>query len=141
MQLYVMPMRQTFKNENGDKLIMVSLFNTIRAGYHIKLLKDRFLRALVLPAALYTEMPNGFKEKMTNGQNTRQSQFSLGILQFQIIYNKYSSKMNNKISKVSVLVSTSLLLFLLKKIIPQQWSLINESKVRAVEILQESYWS
>jgi hypothetical protein len=65
--VHAMPMWQTFKNENGDKLDNgFIIFNTIRAGYHIKLLKDRFFiepSLGIAGRAFYTEMPNGFKEK------------------------------------------------------------------------------
>lgn len=65
--VHAMPMWQTFKNENGDKLDNgFIIFNTIRAGYHIKLLKDRFFiepSLGIAGRAFYTKMPNGFKEK------------------------------------------------------------------------------
>lgn len=65
--VHAMPMWQTFNNENGDKLDNgFIIFNTIRAGYHIKLLKDRFFiepSLGIAGRAFYTEMPNGFKEK------------------------------------------------------------------------------
>ena len=65
--VHAMPMWQTFKNENGDKLDNgFIIFNTYRAGYHIKLFKDRFFiepSVGVAGRAFYTKMPNGFKEK------------------------------------------------------------------------------
>ncbi len=65
--VHVMPMWQTFKKENGDKLDNgFIIFNTNRVGYHIKLLKDRFFiepSLGIAGRAYYTEMPAGFKEK------------------------------------------------------------------------------
>lgn len=65
--VHVMPMWQTFKNENGNKVgDGFIIFNTYRVGYHVKLLKDRFFIQPSLGIAgrpYYTEMPNGFKEK------------------------------------------------------------------------------
>lgn len=65
--VHVMPMWQTFKKENGDKLDNgFIIFNTNRVGYHIKLLKDRFFIEPSIGIAgrpYYTEMPAGFKEK------------------------------------------------------------------------------
>lgn len=65
--VHVMPMWQTFKKENGDKLDNgFIIFNTNRIGYHFKLLKDRFFiepSVGVAGRAYYTEMPAGFKEK------------------------------------------------------------------------------
>ena len=65
--VHAMPMWQTFKNENGDKLDNgFIIFNTNRVGYHIKLLKDRFFiepSLGIAGRAFYTEMPKGFKEK------------------------------------------------------------------------------
>ena len=65
--VHVMPMWQTFKKENGDKLDNgFIIFNTNRIGYHFKLLKDRFFiepSVGVAGRAYYTEMPIGFKEQ------------------------------------------------------------------------------
>lgn len=65
--VHVMPMWQTFKKENGDKLDNgFIIFNTNRIGYHFKLLKDRFFIEPSVGIAgrpYYTEMPAGFKEK------------------------------------------------------------------------------
>ncbi|MES2478767.1 MAG: hypothetical protein V4561_06760 [Bacteroidota bacterium] len=65
--VHVMPMWQTFKNENGDKVDNgFIIFNTNRIGYHFKLLKDRFFIEPSLGVAgrpYFTEMPNGFKQK------------------------------------------------------------------------------
>ncbi len=65
--VHVMPMWQTFKNENGHKVgDGFIIFNTYRVGYHIKLFKDKFFiepSLGIAGRAFYTEMPNGFKEK------------------------------------------------------------------------------
>ena len=65
--VHAMPMWQTFKNENGDKVGNgFIIFNTNRVGYHIKLFKDKFFiepSLGIAGRAFYTEMPNGFKEK------------------------------------------------------------------------------
>lgn len=65
--VHVMPMWQTFKNENGDKVgTGFIIFNTYRIGYHIKLFKDRFFIEPSLGVAgrpYQSEMPDGFKEK------------------------------------------------------------------------------
>ncbi|MDI9257920.1 hypothetical protein [Flavobacterium sedimenticola] len=64
---HVMPMWQTYKNENGD---MVGngfiIFNTYRIGYHFKLFRHKFFIEPSIGIAgrpYYTEMPDGFKEK------------------------------------------------------------------------------
>jgi hypothetical protein len=65
--VHVMPMRQTFVYDNGNKDENgFHIFNTFRVGYHIKLFKDRFFIEPSLGIAgrpYYTEMPTGFKEK------------------------------------------------------------------------------
>ncbi len=65
--VHVMPMWQTFKQDNGSKVGNgFIIFNTNRIGYHVKLLKDRFFIEPSLGVAgrpYYTEMPAGFKEK------------------------------------------------------------------------------
>ena len=65
--VHAMPMWQTFKNENHDKVgDGFIIFNTYRVGYHIKLFKDRFFIEPSLGVAgrpVQTEMPAGFKEK------------------------------------------------------------------------------
>jgi len=65
--VHAMPMWQTFRNENGDKLDNgFIIFNTNRVGYHIKLFRDRFFiepSLGIAGRAFYTEMPDGFKEK------------------------------------------------------------------------------
>ncbi len=64
---HLMPMLQRFMDENGNKVDNgFHLFNTYRIGYHLKLFKDNFFIEPSLGVAgrpLYTEMPNGFKEK------------------------------------------------------------------------------
>ncbi len=65
--VHVMPMWQTYKNKNGDKVGNgFIIFNTYRVGYHIKLFKDKFFIEPSLGIAgrpYYTEMPDGFKQK------------------------------------------------------------------------------
>lgn len=65
--VHAMPMWQTYKNDNGNKVGNgFIIFNTYRVGYHIKLLKDRFFiepSLGIAGRAYYTEMPTGFKEK------------------------------------------------------------------------------
>lgn len=65
--VHAMPMWQTFKNDNGDKVGSgFIIFNTYRVGYHFKLLKDRFFiepSIGVAGRAYYTKMPTGFKEQ------------------------------------------------------------------------------
>lgn len=65
--VHLTPMRQTFFNENGNKVDNgFHLFNTYRIGYHIKLFNDKlFIEPSVGLAGrpLYSEMPEGFKEK------------------------------------------------------------------------------
>lgn len=64
---HAMPMWQTFKNENGDKIDNgFIIFNTYRMGYHFKIFKDKFFiepSLGIAGRAYYTEMPTGFKEK------------------------------------------------------------------------------
>jgi hypothetical protein len=65
--IHVMPMLQTFVNDNGVKVDNgFHVFNTNRIGYHIKLFKDRFFIEPSIGIAgrpYYTEMPDGFKQK------------------------------------------------------------------------------
>lgn len=65
--VHVMPMWQTFVNDNGVKIDNgFHIFNTNRVGYHIKLFKDRFFIEPSLGIAgrpFHTEMPDGFKQK------------------------------------------------------------------------------
>lgn len=65
--IHAMPMWQTYKNENGDKVDNgFIIFNTYRIGYHIKLLRDNFFiepSIGIAGRAYYTEMPSGFREK------------------------------------------------------------------------------
>lgn len=63
----VMPMIQTFVNDNGNKVDNgFQIFNTNRIGYHIKLFKDSFFiePSLGIAGRLYhSEMPDDFKQK------------------------------------------------------------------------------
>jgi hypothetical protein len=65
--VHVMPMWQTFVNENGNKVDNgFHLFNSYRLGYHIKLFEDRFFIQPSLGIAgrpYHTKMPDGFKQK------------------------------------------------------------------------------
>ncbi len=65
--VHVMPMWQTFVNNNGNKVDNgFHIFNSYRVGYHIKLFKDRFFIQPSLGIAgrpYHTKMPDGFKEK------------------------------------------------------------------------------
>lgn len=65
--IHAMPMWQTYKNENGDKVDNgFIIFNTYRICYHIKLLRDNFFiepSIGIAGRAYYTEMPSGFREK------------------------------------------------------------------------------
>ncbi|MBN8684518.1 MAG: hypothetical protein J0L99_17845 [Chitinophagales bacterium] len=64
---HAMPMRQIFRNEDGDKVGKgFIIFNTYRVGYHIKLFKDRFFIEPSLGVAgrpYQSNMPEGFKEQ------------------------------------------------------------------------------
>jgi hypothetical protein len=64
---HTMPMRQIFRNEDGDKVGKgFIIFNTYRVGYHIKLFKDRFFIEPSLGVAgrpYQSNMPDGFKEQ------------------------------------------------------------------------------
>lgn len=63
----VMPMLQTFVNNNGNKVDNgFQIFNTNRVGYHVKLFKDRFFiepSLGIAGRAYHTVMPDGFKQK------------------------------------------------------------------------------
>jgi len=65
--VHVMPMWQTFVNENGNKVGNgFQIFNTYRVGYHVKLFKDKFFIQPSLGIAgrpYHTKMPDGFKQK------------------------------------------------------------------------------
>ena len=65
--VHAMPMWQTFKNENGDKVgDGFIIFNTYRVGYHVKLFRDKFFIEPSLGIAgrpYQSKMPDGFKEK------------------------------------------------------------------------------
>ncbi len=65
-QLDVMPTWQVFVNNNGNKIDNgFQIFNSYRAGYHIKLLKDKFFiepSITVTHRAYHTKLPDGFKQ-------------------------------------------------------------------------------
>ena len=65
--VHVVPMWQTFKNENGNKVgDGFIIFNTYRVGYHVKLFNDRFFIEPSLGIAgrpYHTKMPDGFKQQ------------------------------------------------------------------------------
>ncbi len=66
-ELNVMPTLQKFMNKDGKKIDNgFQIFNTYRAGYHIKLFKDRFFiqpSVAVTHRAYHTSLPDGFKQK------------------------------------------------------------------------------
>jgi hypothetical protein len=65
-QLDVMPTYQIFVNDQGKKIDKgFQMFNSYRAGYHIKLFKDRFFfqpSVCVTHRAYHTRLPDGFKQ-------------------------------------------------------------------------------
>lgn len=65
-ELNVMPSLQDFVNENGKKFDNgFQIFNTYRAGYHLKLFKDRFFiqpSIAITHRAYHTKMPDGFRQ-------------------------------------------------------------------------------
>ena len=65
-ELNVMPSWQRFVNEEGKKIDKgFQIFNTYRAGYHIKLFKDRFFiqpSIAITHRAYHTKLPDGFKQ-------------------------------------------------------------------------------
>lgn len=65
-QLDVMPTYQIFANDNRKKIDDgFQIFNSYRAGYHIKLFKDKFFfqpSITVTHRAYHTRLPNGFKQ-------------------------------------------------------------------------------
>ena len=65
-ELNIMPTWQTFVNNDGKKMDDgFQLFNTYRAGYHIRLLKNRFFlqpSLAITHRAYHTTLPTGFKE-------------------------------------------------------------------------------
>lgn len=67
LAVHATPMRQIFRNENGDNVGKgFIIFNTNRIGYHVKLFKDRFFiepSLGIAGRAYYTRMPDGFKEQ------------------------------------------------------------------------------
>ena len=66
-QLDVMPTYQAFINDSRRKIDDgFQLFNSYRAGYHIKLFKDKFFiqpSVCVTHRAYHTTLPDGFKQK------------------------------------------------------------------------------
>ena len=65
-ELNVMPTWQSFVNKEGNKIDNgFQIFNTYRAGYHIKLFKDRFFvqpSIAITHRPYHTKMPGGFKQ-------------------------------------------------------------------------------
>lgn len=65
-ELNVMPTLQKFIDNNGKKIDKgFQLFNTYRAGYHVKLFKDRFFiqpSLAITHRAYHTRLPDGFKQ-------------------------------------------------------------------------------
>lgn len=65
-QLDVMPTYQRFVHDNGQKIDEgFQIFNSYRAGYHIKLYKDKFFfqpSICMTHRAYHTQLPDGFKQ-------------------------------------------------------------------------------
>ncbi len=65
-ELNVMPTLQKFIDNNGKKVDNgFQLFNTYRAGYHVKLFKDRFFiqpSLAITHRAYHTTLPDGFNQ-------------------------------------------------------------------------------
>lgn len=65
-ELNVMNAFQNFVNQDNDKIDTgFQVFNTYRAGYHIKLFKDKFFiqpSIAITHRPFHTEMPDGFKQ-------------------------------------------------------------------------------
>lgn len=65
-ELNVMPSLQDFVNDNDKKVDNgFQVFNTYRAGYHLKFFKDRFFiqpSLAITHRAFHTKMPDGFKQ-------------------------------------------------------------------------------
>jgi hypothetical protein len=85
-ELNVMPTRQTFVGDDG-KIIDngFQIFNTYRAGYHIKLFNDRFFiqpSIAITHRPCHTKMPEGFKQL-----DDKWSKFVLGEPGFHFGYN------------------------------------------------------
>lgn len=84
--LNVMPTWQLFVNDNGKKIDDgFQIFNSYRAGYHIKLFKDRFFfqpSICITHRAYHTELPAGFKQ-----QDDKWSKFIFGEPGLNIGYN------------------------------------------------------
>lgn len=85
-ELNVMPSLQKFKNRNDQKIDNgFQLFNTYRAGYHIKLFKDRFFiqpSIAITHRAYHTRLPDGFKQL-----DDKWSKFVFGEPGFHFGYN------------------------------------------------------
>lgn len=64
--IHLMPTWQSFVNDAGKKIDNgFQIFNTYRAGYHIKLFKDRFFiqpSLAITHRAYHTKLPDGFKQ-------------------------------------------------------------------------------
>jgi hypothetical protein len=65
-ELNVMPTLQKFANDSGRNIDNgFQIFNTYRAGYHVKLFKDRFFiqpSITITHRAYHTKLPDGFKQ-------------------------------------------------------------------------------
>lgn len=65
-ELNVMPTWQRFVDDKGEKIDNgFQVFNTYRAGYHVKLFKDRFFiqpSVAITHRAYHTKLPDGFKQ-------------------------------------------------------------------------------
>jgi hypothetical protein len=85
-ELNVMPSLQKFMNRSGQQIDNgFQLFNTYRAGYHIKLFKDRFFiqpSIAITHRAYHTTLPDGFKQL-----DDKWSKFVFGEPGFHFGYN------------------------------------------------------
>lgn len=85
-ELNIMPSVQKFIHNNGRKIDNgFQLFNTYRAGYHIKLFKDRFFiqpSIAITHRAYHTTLPTGFKQL-----DDKWSKFVFGEPGFHFGYN------------------------------------------------------
>jgi hypothetical protein len=85
-ELNVMPTLQKFMSDNGKKIDNgFQLFNTYRAGYHIKIFKDRFFiqpSLAITHRAYHTTLPDGFKQL-----DDKWSKFVFGEPGFHFGYN------------------------------------------------------
>jgi len=84
--VHVMPMWQTYTNENGDKAGKgFMIFNTYRIGYHVKLFRINFLLSLHLGllAVLFTlKCLMALKKKMRGGQNGHLNPGCISVITF-----------------------------------------------------------